>query len=110
MFGDLGKIMKLLGKLKTELPALQEKLAASEFSATTGNGAVHATVNGKGALVDLQIDRDLLPEAELDTVLIEDYVKAAVSAAQQKATEAAQKAMMELTGGVDLPPGFGDML
>ena len=110
MFGDFGKIMKLLGKLKTELPAMQERIARSQYTASTGNGAVTATVNGKGALVDLRIDRDLLPEAELDTVLIEDLVKAAISAAQLKAAEAAQRAMLELTGGEELPPGLDGML
>ena len=109
MFGDLGKIMKLMGKLKTELPAIQERMAVAEYSGVTGNGAVTATVNGKGGLTDLRIDRDLLPEAELDTVIIEDLVKAAVSAAQAKASEAAQEVMRDLTGGVELPPGMDSM-
>jgi nucleoid-associated protein EbfC len=110
MFGDLGKIMKLMGKLKTELPAMQERLAMSEYTAVTGGGAVTATVSGKMALTDLRIDRALLPEAELDTVMIEDLVKAAVSSAQRQAAEAAKAAMQELTGGVDLPPGFENMM
>ena len=110
MFGDLGKIMELVGKLKTELPEMQERLAMSEYTAATGNGAVKATVSGKMALTDLRIDRDLLPEAELDTVMIEDLVKAAVSSAQRQAAEAAQQAMRELTGDVDLPPGMENLL
>jgi len=110
MFGDFGKIMKLMGKLKTELPAMQERLAMSEYTAATGNGAVQATVSGKMVLTDLRIDRDLLPEAELDTVMIEDLVKAAVSAAQRQAAEAAKAAMAELTGGVELPPEFDNMM
>ncbi|KKN55572.1 hypothetical protein LCGC14_0581030 [marine sediment metagenome] len=110
MFGDLGKMMKLLAKLKTALPAMQEQLAASEYTATTGNGAVKASVNGRMALTDLQIDRDLLPDAELDTVLIEDLVKAAISAAQAKASEAAERAMHDLTGGMDMPPGMDQLM
>lgn len=110
MFGNLGKIMKLMGKLKTELPAMQEKLATSEYVASTGNGAVTATVNGKMALTDLRIDRDLLPEAELDTALIEDLVKAAVATAQAEAAEAAKQAMLDLTEGADLPPGMEDLI
>ncbi len=102
--------MKLMGKLKTELPAMQERLATSEYTVETGNGAVKATVSGKMALTDLRIDRDLLPEAQLDTEMIEDLVKAAVSAAQRQAAEAAKQAMQELTGGVDLPPGMENML
>ncbi len=110
MFGDMAKIMKLLGKLKTELPAMQERLAASQYTASSGNGAVTATVSGKMALTDLRIDRDLLPDAELDTVLIEDLVKAAVSSAQAQASEAARRAMRELTGETGLPPGLDGML
>ena len=53
---------------------------------------------------------DLLLEAELDTVLSEDFVKAAGSAAQLKAAEAARRAMLELTGGEELPPGLDGML
>ena len=110
MLRDLGKMMKLVGKLKTELPAMQEKLANTEYTATTGNGAVRATVDGKLALLDLRIDRDLLPDAELDTVMIEDLVKAAVSGAQSNALAAARDAMAELTGGVDLPPGMENLM
>ncbi len=110
MFGELGKIMKLLGKLKTELPAMQEQIANRQHTAEAGNGAVTVTVNGKMALTDLRIDRDLLPDAELDTVLIEDLVKAAVSAAQLKAVEATRQAMLELTDGEALPPGLDGML
>lgn len=110
MFGNLGKIMKMMGKLKTELPAMQERIAAGEHTAGAGNGAVTATVSGKLDLVDLRIDRDLLPGGELDTAMIEDLVKAAVSAAQLKAAEAARQAMLELTGGEDLPPGLDGML
>ena len=110
MLRDIGKMMKLVGKLKSELPAMQERLAAAEYSASTGNGAVSATVDGKLALLDLRIDRDLLPEAELDTALIEDLVKAAISNAQANAVQAAQQAMQELTGGMDLPPGMMENL
>jgi DNA-binding protein YbaB len=34
-------------------------------------------------------------------------IKAAVSAAQEKAQQAAKEAMEELTGGMELPPGMG---
>ena len=101
MFGDLAKIMKLMGEMKIRLPELQAKLEAGEFSAEAGSGAVRATVNGKLSLLDVKIDPQAL--AGLDAPLLEDLVKAAVSAAQQKAAQAAKDAMKELTGGVQLP-------
>jgi DNA-binding protein YbaB len=42
--------------------------------------------------------------------MLEDLIKAAVSAAQDKAATAAAEAMNELTGGMPLPPGMDGLL
>jgi hypothetical protein len=109
MFGDIGKIMKMAGEMKSRMPELQKKLAETEYSADAGGGAVHATVNGKLALVDLRVDPDVLADGQMDAEMLSDLVKAAVAAAQEKASEAATEAMRELTGGMDLP-GLGGMM
>ena len=107
MFGDLGKMMKMLGQVKTKLPEMQARLAESQYTAEAGGSVVAATVNGKGSLVDLRLDEKLL--ADGDAEMLADLVKAAVTAAQDKANEAATEAMKELTGGVDLP-GLGGLM
>ena len=101
MFGDIGKLLQLAGKLKTELPAMKERLASASYSASSGGGAVSATVNGKMELVDLAIAPELL--AAGDVVMLQDLIKAAVTAVQDRAGEAAKAAMNELTGGMELP-------
>ncbi len=101
MFSELGKIMKLAGEMKTKLPEVQERLDESTFTTQAGGGVVSATVNGRLELVGVKIDRQLL--ADGDAEIIEDLIKAAVSFAQQQATEAAAEAMEELTGGMNLP-------
>lgn len=101
MFGDIGKLMALAGKIKTELPAMREKLAALEFSAQAGDGAVSATVNGKMQLIDLRIDAEALADGNVET--LQDVVKAAVASAQSQAAEAAAAALKELTGGMEIP-------
>ncbi|NBB95336.1 MAG: YbaB/EbfC family nucleoid-associated protein [Planctomycetes bacterium] len=103
MFGDIGKIMKIAGKMKTELPALKEKLAATEYTAEAGGGSVSATVNGKLAVVDIAIGQAVREDPNADFDMIEDLVKAAIAAAQTKAATAAAEAMKELTGGMDIP-------
>ena len=111
MFGDLSRIMKIAGQMKARIPEIKEKLAASQYSADSGGSAVTATVNGKLALVDLKIDRGVLEDGRLlnDPEMLEDLIKAAVSAAQQKAATATVEAMKELTGGMNLP-GLSDMM
>jgi len=108
MFGNIGKMMKLASELKTRLPEMQEELAATEYTADAGGGAVSATVNGKMQLVDVKLTPDVL--ADGDAEMLGDLIKAAVSAAQEKAADATAEAMKELTGNMDLPSGIGDML
>ena len=109
MFGDLGKMVKMLGQLKTRLPEMQAKLESSRYTAEAGGGAVSATVNGKLGLIDIKISPEV-PAEQMEAELLEDLVKAAVSAAQAEAAQAAKKALSELTGGMELPPGLDQML
>lgn len=101
MFGDIGKMLKLVGEIKTKLPEMKEKLAAAEFSAEAGGGGVRATVNGQMALLDIKIDKELLGDGDVE--MLEDLVKAGVAAAQEKAAVASAQAMKELTRGMDIP-------
>lgn len=103
MFGNIGKMMKLAGEMKTKLPAMQERLASSVYTAEAGGGAAKATVNGKGTLVELSIAPSALADPQMNAGLLADIVKAAVSAAQEQASQAAQAAMKELTGGMEIP-------
>jgi DNA-binding YbaB/EbfC family protein len=103
MFGDIGKMLKLAGEMKTKLPEMQARLAASKYTAQAGGGAAKATVNGKGSLVELWIDPAALADEHMTAGTLADVVKAAVSAAQEQASQAAQQAMQELTGGMNIP-------
>jgi hypothetical protein len=109
MFGNIGKMMKIAGEMRKKMPEMQQKLAESEYTADAGGGAVSATVNGKLRIVGVKIDPAVLDDEQTDAAMLEDLLAAAVGAAQEKATEAAQEAMMELTGGMELP-GMDDML
>ncbi len=110
MFGNMGKMLQMVGELKTKLPEMKERLANSTYAAEVGEGAVSATVSGKMELVDLRIDVEKVTvDGRLDKTMLEDYVKAGVSAAQAQAAQAAKEALAELTGGMDIP-GLTDMM
>ena len=108
MFGDLGKIMKIAGQMKTKMPEVQATLEASEYTAEAG-GVVKATVSGKLAVTDVKIDPEAIGDLAGDVEMLEDLIKAAIAAAQRKAADAAAEAMKELTGGMDIP-GLGGMM
>ena len=94
MFGDIGKMLKMVGEMKRKMPEVQARLAAAEHTAESGDGAVKATVNGKMVLTGLEISPSAMTDAMNNPAVLADLIKSAV-------------AMKELTGGIDLPPGLG---
>lgn len=111
MLGGLGGLANLPGLLKqaqqfkSNMEQMQAELESRSFTADAGAGLVTATVNGKGDLTAIKID----PKAVSDVEMLEDLIKAAVTAASTKARDGAQQEMAKLTGGLNLG-GLGDML
>jgi DNA-binding YbaB/EbfC family protein len=104
-FSNLAGILKSAKDLQGNLAKMQETLASRRYEATTGGDMVRATVDGRGALVDLHID----PRAASDVELLEDLIKAAVGAAAAKSQEGMKKELAALTGGLNIP-GLEQML
>ena len=103
--GDLAGMFKQAKEMKGRMEELQAELKDRRHTAEAGAGAVTATVDGRGALVDIKIR----PEATQDVELLEDLVKAAVGAATKKSHQDMQNEMAKLTGGLNVP-GLTDML
>ena len=101
MFGDLGKMMKMVGQMKTRLPEVQQQLEDGEYAGQSACGSVRATVNGKFKLRDLEIDPQAMAAGDAEG--LEELILEAVAAAQEKAAAAAAKMMQELTGGMTIP-------
>ncbi len=108
MFGQLGNLaglMKSAKDMQANMAKMQTELAVRRFEADSGGGAVHATVDGKGVLVDIRIE----PAAVQDIELLEDLIKGAVCAASTKAHDAMKAEMAQLAGGLNIP-GLDAML
>ncbi len=108
MLGGLGNLAGLLKQAKgiqDRLAGFQKELESRRYQGDAGGGAVVATVDGKGTLVDIKIQ----PEAVTDVELLEDMIKGAVSVAANKARDAAKTEMAQLTSGINIP-GLSDLL
>lgn len=103
--GNLGGLFKQAKEMQGRLAEIQKTLAERRFEADAGGGAVVATVDGKGTLVDIKIE----PGAAEDVELLEDLIKGAAAAAAKKAMEGAKQEMARLTGGINIP-GLGELL
>ena len=103
--GNLTGLFKQAKELQQKLGDVQSELQAMRHEGEAGGGAVVATVNGKGTLVDIKIQ----PDAAGDVELLEDLIKSAVGVAAEKAHESAREAMAGMTGGINIP-GLSDIL
>ncbi|MEA3032311.1 MAG: nucleoid-associated protein EbfC [Sphingomonadales bacterium] len=97
-------IMKMAQEAQAKLMRANEDLDKVEVEGRSGGGLVKVRASAKGRIIAVDIDESLLAPAEKQ--MVEDLVAAAINDARAKADEVAQGAMSEVTGGLQLPPGF----
>ncbi|MDR0915721.1 MAG: YbaB/EbfC family nucleoid-associated protein [Oscillospiraceae bacterium] len=98
--GGQANMLRQAQKMQDDLLKMQEELETHEYVASSGGGAVTATVTGKRELVSLAIEPDAVdPE---DTEMLSDMIVAAVNEALRAAEKAASDNMSRLTGGLNL--------
>lgn len=101
---QFGNIMKQAQQMQARLMELQEKGAEITAEAGSGGGMVTAVANGRGDLVSLKIEKEVVdPE---DVGMLEDLVAAAVNEALRRARETMAQEMKKLTGGINIPGMF----
>ena len=81
--------------MQAKLQEAQAALATQTFNASVAGGAVVATVNGQGQMVNLHLEADFLKES---ASLVASTIVSAVTQAQQAATKASEETMNALTG------------
>ena len=101
---DLNEIMRMAQEAQTRLMEAQKNLDKIEVEGVSGGGLVKIRASAKGRIIRVDIHESLLVASEKQ--MVEDLVAAAINDARGKADQAAAEAMREVTGGMQLPPGF----
>jgi DNA-binding YbaB/EbfC family protein len=106
---DIRMLMKQAQQMQQKMAAAQEELAKKQVTVTVGGGQVTVVMNGKHALVSLEIKPDCVdPE---DVEFLQDLVTSAVNEAVRKVDAMTEEEMGKLTGGMNIPgmklPGMG---
>jgi DNA-binding YbaB/EbfC family protein len=96
--------MRDIQKAQQKLMKAQEELEAKQFVGTAGGGAVTITMSGKFEITNVKIDPEAF-SAE-DIADLEAMVKAAAKDAFDKATDAQQKMLSSMMGGIRMPGLF----
>ena len=99
--GGRNNMMKQIEKLQKQMEEMQENLANEEISATSGGGAVCATVNGNKELISIKLDKDAVDPDDVE--MLEDLIVAAVNEAMRSAESKMSSQMGKFTGGLNIP-------
>ena len=101
---NIGQLMKQAQQMQQKMAEMQAELEAVEMTGIAGGGMVQLTLNGKGDLKRLKIDKSVVDPAE--TEVLEDLIVAAFNDARAKVNAHAETEMQKLTGGLALPGGM----
>lgn len=96
--------MREVQKMQQKLLQMQEEMENTQFNGTAGGGAVTVTVTGKFEMTAIKIDPDAFNTE--DIAELEVMVLAAAKDAFNRATEAQQKMLGSVTGGMRIPGLF----
>jgi nucleoid-associated protein EbfC len=101
---NLGQMMKQAQQMQAKMAEMQARLDQVEMTGAAGGGLVQVTLNGKGEVRKLKIDKSLVDPNEVE--VLEDLVLAAFNDAKQHIESHVAEEMAKLTGGLKLPPGM----
>ncbi|MDQ7044626.1 MAG: YbaB/EbfC family nucleoid-associated protein [Sulfurimonas sp.] len=94
---DMGNMSKMLEGMQENAAKLQTDLESKTFSVKTGGGLIELSVNGKGEVIDLNVDDSLLSDkATLEILLI-----GAINDANKMVLDNQKNSAMNMLGGMN---------
>jgi nucleoid-associated protein EbfC len=105
MFNPL-KMSEMLSQAGQMQEEMQRKLGETVVEASSGGGAVTATLNGKKELLKLHLDPAAalsLTGGQADVEMLENLIMGAINEAGRKADEAIKSSVQGMLGGLKIP-------
>ena len=95
------QLMAQVKKMQAEMTKAQDELANTVVTGVAAGGAVTVEITCDQRVKSVKIGKDAVDPDDVET--LEDLVVVAVNDALTKATEASQKRMASVTGGMRIP-------
>ncbi len=103
MFGNMGDMGKMFEGMQENASKLQEELESKTFSVKAGGGMIELSINGKGEVVDLDIDDSLLEDKDSLQILLIGAMNDAYDMVQKNQ----QNSALSMLGGMGGMNPFG---
>ena len=88
---ELMKALEQVQKMQEEVGKIQDSLGSVTASAEAGGGMVKVTANGKGEIISIKLEKEVIDPGEQE--MLEDLIVAAANRALGKAKELAEEKM-----------------
>ena len=98
---DMRALMKQAQQMQAKMARVQEDLAAKTVTAEVAGGQVKVVMNGKHAVVRLEIQPAVVDPADVE--FLQDLIVSALNEAVRKTDTMVQQEMSQVTGGLNLP-------
>ena len=98
---DLNALMQQAKEMQAKMAKIQDDLAGKTITGSAGGGMVNVTATGKGDIVKIAIEDELVSIHEKQ--MLQDLLTAAVNDAIRKSRELGKQEMAGLTGGLQIP-------
>ena len=100
--GNMQQMVRQMQQMQQKIEKIQEEIGETEFSASTGGGAVTVVVNGKKEVKSIVLSPECVDPDDIE--MLQDLILSAVNEAMRIADNSMQEEMAKVTGG--LPIGF----
>lgn len=100
-------MMKQIQKMQDDMQKTQTEIENTEFTTSSGGGAVEVTVNGSHEVKSIHIKPEVVDPDDVE--MLEDMLIAALNEAMRKASDTMEREMNKITGGMNIP-GLGGLL
>lgn len=100
--GGMQALMRQANQMQTRMKKAQEELAAREFDATSGGGAVKIVMMGDYQVKSVEIQADVLSDKDM----LQDLIATAVNEAIRVVKTTSDQEMAKITGGFSMPGMF----
>ena len=98
----MGNMMKQAQMMQERLQKAQAEIASMEVTGESGAGMVKVTMNGSHEVRRVEIDDSVFEDKEI----AEDLIAAAFNDATRRVDVQSKEKLSQVTGGMQLPPGF----
>ena len=93
---NISKLMKEAKKMQEDMAKSQEELAAKEFEATAGGGAISVKVTGEKEIKEITIKKDVVDPDDVE--MLQDLIITCINEALRKVDQAQQASMPNIQG------------